>query len=110
MNEKMQTSKKTVTILDAILESGRVLGIEHFKTKQLEALRSVLGGKDTFVSLPTGYGKSVIFDSLPTAFDFLKGEYYLECLAAACVDGYSCLLFAAFHCLVLWLSILNSLT
>ena len=47
----------------------------------MKAMYSIIGGKDTFVSLPTGYGKSVIFAALPMAFDQLKGELKLlyEC-------------------------------
>jgi len=33
-----------------------------------------MSGKDTFVSLPTGYGKSIIFAILPLLFDLLLGE------------------------------------
>ena len=31
------------------------------KEKQVEAIQSFLSGHDVFVSLPTGYGKSVIY-------------------------------------------------
>ena len=57
----------------AITESANALGCLHLKDKQIEALDCVLAGKDTFVSLPTGYGKSIIFAALPLAFDKLKG-------------------------------------
>lgn len=58
----------------AIIESAKILGIKQFKQKQVAAIESFLGGKDTFVSLPTGYGKSVIYAALPLAFDTLKGK------------------------------------
>jgi superfamily II DNA helicase RecQ len=32
----------------------------HFKEKQLSAIKSIVEGNDTFVVLPTGYGKSKI--------------------------------------------------
>jgi len=35
------------------------------KEKQLEAVHSFVVGNDTFVSLPTGYGKSLIYPVLP---------------------------------------------
>ena len=57
----------------AIMESGQALGVHQLKSKQLEALDAFLNGRDTFVSLPTGYGKSIIYAVLPLAFDFLKG-------------------------------------
>lgn len=58
----------------AIIESAKILGIKQFKQKQVAAIESFLSGKDTFVSLPTGYGKSVIYAALPLAFDTLKGK------------------------------------
>lgn len=57
----------------AIQKAGLILGYAELKDKQVEAMTSVLNGNDTFVSLPTGYGKSVIYAALPLAFDFLKG-------------------------------------
>ncbi len=33
----------------------------NLKDKQVEAIQCFLSGKDVFVSLPTGYGKSIIF-------------------------------------------------
>ena len=50
-----------------ITESARVIGINHLKPQQVRAMDSILNGTDTFVSLPTGYGKSVIFAALPLA-------------------------------------------
>ena len=53
---------------------------EQFKFSELnkhqkEAIISaVLKKKDVFVSLPTGFGKSVIFQALPMVFDSFTGE------------------------------------
>lgn len=58
----------------AIQKSGLALGYAELKDKQVEAMTSFLKGKDTFVSLPTGYGKSLIYAALPLAFDYLKGR------------------------------------
>lgn len=58
----------------AIAESSKRLGIDYLKEKQLEAISSFVKGHDTFVSLPTGYGKSIIYASLPYIFDKLKGK------------------------------------
>ena len=42
------------------------------KTKQLEALRAVVQQKrDVLAVLPTGYGKSLIYQLLPSMFNFL---------------------------------------
>ena len=49
-----------------------LLGLVSFKDKQDEALRAFLSGRDTFVSLPTGYGKSVIYAALPLICDRLQ--------------------------------------
>ena len=39
-------------------------------------MRSFISGKDTFVILPTGYGKSIIYGILPLMFDYVFGEYF----------------------------------
>ena len=59
-------------IVDA--ESARKLGYDKLKDRQIEAVKAFVGGSDVFVSLPTGYGKSVIYAVLPTVFDTLRGE------------------------------------
>lgn len=47
---------------DAIAAGTRLLGIDCLKPKPVKAFVS---GNDTFVSLPTGYGKSIIYAILP---------------------------------------------
>ena len=42
------------------------------KDKQLEAITQFISGNDTFVALPTGYGKSIIYGLLPRVFDSLR--------------------------------------
>ena len=44
------------------------------KTKQKEAIVEFVSGKDVFVVLPTGYGKSVCYATLPLIFDQLRGK------------------------------------
>ena len=56
-----------------ICQSAEEFGLE-LKDKQVEALEAILKGCDVFVSLPTGYGKSVIYALLPQAFDKLRGK------------------------------------
>jgi bloom syndrome protein len=60
-----------------IEELGEDLGF-NLKEKQLEAVLSFLNGKDVFVSLPTGYGKSIIYAILPLVFDKYKGMTYIH--------------------------------
>ena len=59
---------------NVIGESGTKLGYPNLKEKQVEAVISFIQGRDTFVSLPTSYGKSLIYAVLPYVFDKLRGE------------------------------------
>jgi len=54
------------------------MGIHSLKPKQLEAISAFLSGKDVFVSLPTGYGKSIIFALLPAVFNRIRGKSCLS--------------------------------
>ena len=42
------------------------------KEKQRVAVESILDGKDTFIVLPTGYGKSKIYSHLPEMYELTK--------------------------------------
>ena len=57
----------------AVDEFANEVGI-ILKHKQTDAIITFASGKDTFVSLPTGYGKSVIFALLPSVFAKLQGK------------------------------------
>ena len=61
----------------AITASGKELGYDFLNEKQREAATSILSGRDTFVALPMGYGKSIIYALLPFAFDKYRGKSYL---------------------------------
>ena len=54
------------------------MGISSLKTKQQEAIKAFMNGKDVFVSFPTGYGKSLIYLLLPLIFDRVKGKMILS--------------------------------
>ena len=43
------------------------------KKEQRLAIQAVYGGRDVFVWLPTGFGKSVCFQALPFVFDYKLG-------------------------------------
>ena len=60
----------------AISSSAAEMGLNPLKEKQLEAVMAFLGGRDTFVSLPTvaGYGKSIVYAILPLVFDKIRGR------------------------------------
>jgi len=48
------------------------IGVQFdFKPKQVEALQSVYNGHDTMVVVPTGFGKSIIFQVDTTIIMFL---------------------------------------
>ena len=63
---------------EVIREAARDLGIAFLKEKQLEAVKTFVEGKDTFVALPTGYGKSIIYAILPLVFDKIRGTIPLQ--------------------------------
>lgn len=54
--------------------AAKTLKLQNFKELQREALLQHLKGKDVLVNLPTGYGKSVIFQAAPICKDFLEGR------------------------------------
>lgn len=48
------------------------LGLEVLKTEQLQAVESVvLKRKDVLAVLPTGFGKSLIYQVLARVFDYM---------------------------------------
>ena len=57
-----------------VIESARQLGYTKLKERQVEAVEAFIKGHDMFISLPTGYGKSVIYAVLPIVFNFLRGN------------------------------------
>jgi len=61
-------------LASALDQATQRMGIQGLRTKQLEAIKEFVPGKGTFVCLPTGYGKSIIFAILPLLFDFLLGK------------------------------------
>ena len=66
MTEKMELE-------DAISTAAVEMSIKELKDKQRQAILTFVRGQDTFVSLPTGYGKSLIYALLPPVFDKVKG-------------------------------------
>ena len=43
-----------------------------FKEKQLTAIKSIIDNKDTFIVLPTGYGKSKMYVHLPEIYELVN--------------------------------------
>ena len=93
---ELDTAKVADAIDDAIDDSAAFLGKE-LKAEQLAAISAFAHGKDTFIALPTGYGKSLIYGILPLVFDRLRG-ILLNCSPVAT----SVCLELAFICRVFW--------
>jgi len=55
----------------AFKSMGEQFEIDNLLPEQENSLRKFLGGQNIFVNLPTGYGKSLIFQCLPIAADAL---------------------------------------
>lgn len=58
--------------MDAIDRAAKHLGCDRVKPEQEKAIRDFMAGKDVFVALPTGYGKSLCYAALPFAFDCVR--------------------------------------
>ena len=61
------TIEEKETFIDQAAQS---LGYEELKRQQKDAILQFISGKDVFVALPTGYGKSLIYYAcLPKVYD-----------------------------------------
>jgi superfamily II DNA helicase RecQ len=58
--------------VDAALSSIETKYSFKFKEKQIQAIKSIVSGKDTFVVLPTGYGKTKIYAHLPEIYEVIQ--------------------------------------
>ena len=65
----MDSGSTRTCIGDAIASARRSLAIEALKKEQEEVVRAFLSGNDVFVSLLTGYGKSLCFAILLLVYD-----------------------------------------
>ena len=63
------------TLLSSARKHGLTrLGYMSLKPEQLSAIDAILRGRDTFVSVPTGFGKSLVYQVLPFCADWLTGR------------------------------------
>ena len=64
--------------IDALIRTAVLKGAEKFgvvlRKEQFESIYQFCLGKDVFVSLPTGYGKSLIYAMLPFVFNQIRGK------------------------------------
>ena len=52
---------ETMTLDKAISAACSTIGLASLKAKQHEAISNFVGLQDVFISLPTGYGKSLCY-------------------------------------------------
>ena len=50
-------------------------GLYHFKEQQRLAMKELILGRDVFVILPTGSGKSLIFQAFALVLDYIEGNH-----------------------------------
>ena len=62
------------TVEQAMRFAMTELKVETLKDKQKEAICSFVNGRDCFVILPTGYGKTLCYVLLPYVYDHLRGK------------------------------------
>ena len=62
-----------MSLNDIIKEVGSSLGYARLKEEQCAVVKDLIGGKDVFAALPTGFGKSLCFACLPGVFDVIMG-------------------------------------
>ena len=68
----LQKSVPKPVLEGSIDEVAKMLGYENVKNSQKEAISAFLQGKDVFVSLPTGSGKSLCFALISGTVDLIK--------------------------------------
>ena len=69
LQEFARSSPKDVEA--SIKAAALLFGFEKLKKQQQKAVEATLCGKDVFVSLPTGFGKSLIYQLLPVCAEEL---------------------------------------
>ena len=58
----------------AVKTAFQKLGYPAARDEQLEAAREFVKGRNVFISLPTGSGKSLCYGCLPLAYDYLQKD------------------------------------
>ena len=71
---RLNASFPRPTIDRAIAEAVQKLDYSRATDDQANAIREFAAGRDVFVTLPTGSGKSLCYAALPFVFDFLRAQ------------------------------------
>ena len=71
---RLNASFPRPTIDRAIAEAVWKLDYSRAPDDQANAIREFVAGRDVFVTLPTGSGKSLCYAALPFVFDFLRAQ------------------------------------
>ena len=61
-----------MALVSQIHDAASALDIGTLKPEQEQAIRQFLQGRDVFIALPTGYGKSLCYFALPPVFDRIR--------------------------------------
>ena len=77
--EQSNASGKQNYLEEVIRESASRLGYKELKHEQMKAILSFVQGNDTFVALPTGYGKSLIYAALPYPAHMVFNDVISRC-------------------------------
>ena len=71
---------KMASVEDVLCEVALEFGYASLRDKQKDAIFGFVRGRDVFVSLPTGSGKSLCYSILPEVFDRVKeSRQYRHC-------------------------------
>ena len=68
---------------EVVRSAGSTIGISNLTMDQENAICSFVRGKDVFVCLPTGSGKSLCYAILPLVFDTIRGLKGSLCLVVS---------------------------
>jgi len=71
MAESLELAESEIELKTVLANVCERLGYSTLRPEQAEAVSAFAGGKDMFVALPTGSGKSLCFAILPWVFDVL---------------------------------------